>query len=212
MIRNTLFLARPRSLRGFTLIELLTVVAVIGILASILVPVVGGANRTAKRAKSRAQYQGYATALVAYQSEYGYFPRIGTMASAGNSGNGTNLATTSSDFIKALSGRTPQGTVLQSGDLYLNPRSKPFYSFAESEFYFPDGADEASQTELANAFNNRDIYILVDSNGSGVITLPGNVATRSGTATTFRGKVAIWSLGPNASGNAKGAEDVFSWN
>lgn len=212
MIRNTFFSSRLRHSRGFTLIELLTVVAVIGILASILVPVVGGANKTAKRAKSRAQFQGYATALVAYQSEYGYFPRIATMASSGNGTTTTLNNANSISFIKALSGRNTNGAVLTGGDLTFNPRAKPFYSFAESEFHFPDNANEASTTQLADAFNNININIRVDADGTGRISLPANVAARSGSSETFRGKVAIWTLGPSDTGNARGAEDVFSWN
>lgn len=200
MIRNP-FLS-SRSSRGFTLIELLTVVAVIGILASILIPVVGGANKTAKKAKSRAQFQGYATALVAYQSEYGYFPQVDDMASGGE----VDLESNSPDFIRALSGRNPDGTM--NTNSALNPRNKPFYSFAESEFFLAPGEDIPETDQLADAFNNPHIKIKVDSKGTGLITLDADVASRSKTSTTFRGKVAIWTLKEDVSG----AEDVFSWN
>lgn len=201
------FARRPR---GFTLIELLTVVAVIGILASILIPVVGGARKTANKGKSKAQFSGYAQALIAFQTEYGYFPDIGSMGSSGNStatdlGDGSN----STNFIKALSGRDPNSTN-GARDTSHNPRAKAFYSFAESEFYLPPGSDTPSSTQLADAFNNRHIKILVDSDGSGKLDLTSTVASRSGlgTNTSYRGKVAIWTLKEDDDG----AEDVFSWN
>lgn len=207
MIRNPFLPTRTRQ--GFTLIELLTVVAVIGILASILIPVVGGANRTAKKAKSRAQFQGYATALVAYQSEYGYFPQVGDLAKGTEIG--LNTDTVSADFIRALSGREPDGK--SNTKSALNPRNKPFYSFAESEFYLAPGEEIPDENQLADAFNNTNIRIKVDSDGDGVIDLDPNVATRSKTAAKFRGKVAIWALDQSApSGSNLKPEDVFSWN
>lgn len=213
MIRNPFTPSRRYTSGGFTLIELLTVVAVIGILASILVPVVGGANRTAKRAKSRAQFQGYGTALVAYQSEYGYFPRIGSMAESGNSNVTTLTSANSRNLIMALSGRTPEGNQLTGGNLIYNPRSKPFYSFAEGEFLYDDANDTVSQDRLADSFNNPNIKIMTDSDGSGVITLELNdAAARAagmGSNRTFRGKVAIWTEKESAT---SGSDYVFSWN
>lgn len=213
MIRNPFTSARRRASGGFTLIELLTVVAVIGILASILVPVVGGANKTAKRAKSRAQFQGYGTALVAYQSEYGYFPRIGSMHSGGNSTVTQLTSANSRNFIMALSGRTPAGEELSGGNLMYNPRSKPFYSFAEGEFFYNVNTDTVSQDQLADSFNNSNIKIMTDSNGSGIITLDldddAARAANLGSNRTFRGKVAIWTEKDNST---PGSEYVFSWN
>lgn len=69
---------RPRlspSRRAFTLIELLTVIAIIGVLAAILVPVVGKVRDQAREARCAAnlRYLGQALTLYAGQNK-GLFP------------------------------------------------------------------------------------------------------------------------------------------
>ena len=66
---------KPRPRRAFTLIELLTVIAIVGVLAGILVPVVGAARRTAQQAASTSNLRQLATATLTYIAEQrGLFP------------------------------------------------------------------------------------------------------------------------------------------
>lgn len=64
-----------KSSRGaFTLIELLIVIAILGILMALLFPAVDGALDAAKKAQAKNDVTQIATAITAYETEYGRLP------------------------------------------------------------------------------------------------------------------------------------------
>ena len=59
---------------GFTLLELLVVVAIIGMLVGMLLPVVGKVKESAKRRKAEAQKIALSAAIMAYKHEFHKWP------------------------------------------------------------------------------------------------------------------------------------------
>jgi prepilin-type N-terminal cleavage/methylation domain-containing protein len=72
-MKKTLPAAR-RFRAGFTLVELLTVIAIIGILAAMLMPVLAAAKKHALVIKARTEIRGIVTAIEGYDQAYGRFP------------------------------------------------------------------------------------------------------------------------------------------
>jgi prepilin-type N-terminal cleavage/methylation domain-containing protein len=155
---------------GFTLIELLMVIAIIGILAGILIPTVGAVRTQANKAASKAQLSNYVTAITMFKGEYGYYPFSDAQAN-----DGANINSLSDDFIETLSGRDGSGNTVNTGG---NRRRIAFHNFSESEFFIKDD-DMVDYTKLADRYNNTQIFIAIDGDGDGEVSVPGNNKLKS---------------------------------
>jgi len=65
---------KSKIVNGFTLIELLAVIAIIGILAAFLFPVLGGIKRQQYIKNAQAEMAQLETAIERYKAAYGFYP------------------------------------------------------------------------------------------------------------------------------------------
>ncbi len=116
---------KKQNFKAFTLVELLTVVAIIALLISILVPTVQRAQRQAKEVAIKAQHHGITQGLEMFKSDFGYYPK-----SLPQANDGVNISTDRSDYSSenpevtgahrlafALMGRDKLGCPAKSGSM-----------------------------------------------------------------------------------------------
>jgi prepilin-type N-terminal cleavage/methylation domain-containing protein len=99
---KTILPSSRRHRAGFTLVELLVVIAIIGILASMLVVVLGAAKKHAQRVQARLNESDIVTAIEGYDSAYSRLP----VSSAAQSAAGTGDYTYGAIFQNAAGGTT----------------------------------------------------------------------------------------------------------
>ncbi|MBI5768967.1 MAG: prepilin-type N-terminal cleavage/methylation domain-containing protein [Verrucomicrobia bacterium] len=181
-------MVRRRRSAAFTLIELLTVIAILGILGAILVPATSAARIAALRAKTRAQFAQWGSAIESFRQEYGYYPTFETGGAGlnkvnGNTAAGTNL-TAIHRFYETLTGVRRDGTALTGATtgnpvppLGQNTRRISFITFTEADMVSTTTTDTTLTNKrglLRDAFDNTDIVVLVDRNLDGKVALGTN--------------------------------------
>lgn len=186
---------------AFTLIELLMVIAIIGILAGILIPVVGKVQERANVAASKTQLNNYVNAIQMFKGEYNFFPFV-----TGGSDSTVDLESQSEEFIKVLSGRDPATGSIDTGSSNPNRRKIAFISFSESEFLL-EADNTVSDTQLSDRFNNVKIHLRMDGNGDGRVTpnVSGNNPRQPDDP--IRTNITAW-----VESNAEGAPGYALWD
>ena len=128
-----------KSPRGFTVIELLVVVAIIGILMSLLFPAVQTALDAAKKAQAKNDVTQIATAIVAFDTEYGRLPSTNP-APQQLTGEVLNALVASNDtlnprkiiFMEVLSYKRGKGGI--SNGIFVDPWANSYYVALDSDY------------------------------------------------------------------------------
>ena len=171
----------PRKTHGFTLVEILVVVSIIGLLAGLAIPAVGGAMHAARKAKVTAMAQQVRTALVQFNTEYGYFPTNGMTQGMG---------TTAPTLALILT-----GSASSTND---NPRRVSFLE-VPSDFTL-NGLGNISNRGIVTprgfyANNTQsNLFVSVDHDYNGQVTV-----TNDTTQTTIQATTAVWYVDPKNS-------------
>jgi len=214
---------KNKNTKGFTLIELLVVIAILGVLMGLIGPKVFDLLSGSKGTKTQAIFKSWVTQLYQYKEFYKYFPPF---LLENEEGDPLMLTDDESHaaFIAALKGMqwdvgSQSWSKLDDDMLRENKKSRQFHSFTEDEF----GEDGY----LADAWGGRNIQIVVDQNGDGLIELSSEVVNEIKEALksdydseiveeaaekfkVIRDKVGIFVL-EDKSGEFD-SENVFSWD
>ena|ERR1700677_1906415 len=84
-------LLKKRRAQGFTLVELLLVLVILATLAAIVIPKFAGRSEQAKLTSAKTQISSFETALDAFETDNGYFPKSGDLDALVNQpANATN--------------------------------------------------------------------------------------------------------------------------
>ncbi|MFM8905682.1 MAG: type IV pilin protein [Verrucomicrobiota bacterium] len=187
---------------GFTLVELLTVIAIIGILAGVLFPAIGGIRKRATRATSQAAFSQLANGILKYKQTYGFYPDISTSPGTYTTATDTRHllngnAAYCNNLVRAMTGKQVNGSALAVADRNrFNRNAEEFYAFAKED-YRDLTAAMAGNPVLIDRFGNHNIRLIFDTDNNGSIrnqsgmTLPEDLLPIS-TATGLPARVIIF--------------------
>lgn len=133
--------------------ELIAVIGIVGLLAAVLIPSLGAAKISAKRAKTKVLFAQWTAAMELFRREYGFYPAI-------DDGTGKLNAQL---LAGALTGRRLDGADASTPQLAGNSRLIPFLEIGAEDM-------NTARTALVDAFENSEFGVLWDRDGDGRIT------------------------------------------
>jgi prepilin-type N-terminal cleavage/methylation domain-containing protein len=164
---------RPFGQGAFTLIELLVVIAIIAVLAGLLFPAAQSAITSAQKTTAKNQAVQIATALTAYETEYGRLP-----------------ASASGQFDNAM-----VAMLCTSNDAVNNPRGLVFLEGVT----WKKGKGGTNSSGYADPWGS--VYqVALDTNYANSLQLPSQSTAGAAIQTVTIGKhVGVWTVFTNGS-------------
>lgn len=170
---------RP-AIHSFTLVEILVVVSIIGLLAGLAIPAVGGAMNAARKAKVTAMAHQIRTAIVQFNTEYGFFPTNGMTAGMGNTG--ANLALVLTGSASATNDNPRQISFLEVPNDFTFGNAG---NLSNRGIVTPSGFYKGGQSNFS---------VSVDHDYNGRVTVTNGLVQ-----TNMPGTVAVWYVDPKDS-------------
>jgi prepilin-type N-terminal cleavage/methylation domain-containing protein/prepilin-type processing-associated H-X9-DG protein len=140
--------ASNKSKKGFTLLEMLMVVAIIGLLASLLLPGLAAAKAKGRATTCKNNLRQMGHALAMYESDFGFLPGCGDSLIATNN-YPWNFPSTNSWIVRIQSNVGPHS------DIFLCPEYEPHMDWSNTI---------KSDSFGYNAGGSSQIYVDMDKN------------------------------------------------
>jgi len=166
---------RQKDPLAFTLIELLVVIAIITILMGLIFPAATSAIYSARKTTAKNQAVQIATALTAYETEYGQLPT--------NSGSNVGVALVN---------------ILTANDTNNNPRALNFLDTSAWKL----GKGGTNSSGYCDPFGSNNVYsVSLDTNYSNILTNMPYQASPGGTISTtnITKHIGVWTVSTNRS-------------
>jgi prepilin-type N-terminal cleavage/methylation domain-containing protein len=189
-------LVARRNSRAFTLVELLTVIAIIGLLVSILLPGIIAVREAARKTRARADVRAIENAFKMYYADYTRWPTnlVGNDRDPNieNTVQNPNWLIVTNSVLKMLAGQNTSSN---------NPRLKVFMELPPSIAGSPD------LSPFTDPWGNGYRY-MCDFNYDGNLVIKFGDGTITNLVNTG---VSVWSPGKNHTDGINDKDDVRSW-